>query len=152
KLEYSLFKLMSIFIVFIAFTIGLVVIARKLSHSNASDKQSILTLIGWMLTPMILFIGLFFVDSFIDSPIVSLTGIPVYIIGTIALISLISLSVWAKTWIIPLVVIVLAGPELIQRLGRLSDETTLTVSMIFYVFAFIGLIVFVFINGKTAIM
>lgn len=90
KLEYSLFKLMSIFIVFIAFTIGLVAVARKLSHSNASDKKSILTLIGWMLTPMILFVGLFFADDFIETPIISLTGTPVYIIGTIALISLIS--------------------------------------------------------------
>lgn len=143
EINYSLFKILSMLLVFFIFTAGIVMVAKKLSRSNVSDTNSIIVLSLFLLMPSILFFIIFyFLDSYIVSPMITITGAPLYIIGFLVAVFLTYLSIWSKSWIIPFVIFIIIGPDIVQKIFGLSHIATLNLAAIFNLLAFIGLIVY----------
>src|SRR5699024_8783750 len=143
EINYSLFKILSMLLVFGLFTAGIVILAKKLSRANQSDTKSIIVLSLFLLMPSVIFFIIFyFLDPYIDSPMIVIAGVPLYVIGGLVAVFLAYLSIWSKSWIIPFVVFIIIGPDMVQKIFGLSHIATLNLTAIFHLLAFIGLIVY----------
>src|SRR5699024_2992791 len=134
-LSYSLFVIAGLLTEFTLFTIALIFVLRKLSQANLTTRRAIFIITPMFIVSIALLVGIFYFDSTVQSPTITLSGVPVYIIGMILFAFLIGVSIWAKSWIILLVVFVISIPDLVGRIFSLSIETTsiifLTVISIF---------------------
>ena len=110
---------------FALFTIVLVVPAKKLSAQNASTRKVILLLTFVIFIPVLVFIGLFLLDTRIVSPLSEFHEVSIYLVGALALCFFIGLSIWSKSWIMLVVVVTLS--VLLQKILHYSDVVSLHV-------------------------
>lgn len=140
KLTFSIFKLLGMIGVFALFTTVLVIAARKLSAKNVSTKKAAFVLAPLFVLPTLMLFGILLLDNQITSPTIELKGLPVYVIGAIAFGMIIALSVWAKSWIMLLVLGIIIAPELLQKLFQFSDMVSVWLLIGFVMLFNIGIL------------
>ena len=107
-------------------------------------KQGVL-IVGIALLPLVLFLGLTFLDRVIWTPTVHFDNIGTLIIGGITLLIVIGISIWAKTWILIIVTTLLILPDYFLNLTPLKHKAQLILSMII---SFGGIAVYLWILSK----
>lgn len=140
ELEFSLLTLFGMFVIIILFFWAIIFISRRLSRQNASDAKSIAIITILMVIPMFVFLALFLLDDKIITPRFSIEGPSLYLVGAITLLILIGVSIWSKSWIIPLVVLVITLPDIIDKIFLLSEEMNVYLSLAIYFIAVIAII------------
>lgn len=124
ELSYSLFKIAGLLIDFTLITVSLIVLIKLLSKANVQTKKAVFIMTPLFILSIAFLVGVFLLDDKINSPVITLTGLPVYVIGFVLALFLIGLSIWSKSWIILIVVFVISLPELFGRFLNLSTEST----------------------------
>lgn len=115
---------------------------KYISTTNPSFKKQIFILVPIMMTPILLFVGLIYLNQIVEMPIIYAGNIASMIIGLITVLFLIGLSIWAKTWLLLFVISLFILPEYGLRLTTLEYETRLIISALI---PFLGMVIYLWI-------
>ncbi|MDX8046225.1 hypothetical protein SH601_09500 [Gracilibacillus sp. S3-1-1] len=127
-LSYSVLEIIGhivIALIFITFTFASFKYISVISHSN---KKKLMLLSSVAFTPIILFIGLIYLNRAFETPIVHFNQIALIITGAIAVLIIIGISFWAKSWVLIILLLLLSLPDYFLGKTSITDETQLIVS------------------------
>ncbi|KGX87503.1 HAAS domain-containing protein [Pontibacillus litoralis] len=130
NLSYSLLEIIGHIIITVLFITVVFKGFKYISTINQSNVKEGVLIFGIALLPLVLFLGLTFLDKVIWTPTVHFDNIGSLIIGGITLLFVIGISVWAKTWILIVITALLTLPEYFLNLTSLQYETQHILSMI----------------------
>lgn len=130
NLSYSVLEIVGYIVITITFIASVFTGFKYISKSNQSIKIQGLILFTIALLPMLLFSGLIFLNRSIDTPIIYLGNTGSLIIAIIAALFIIGMSLWAKTWLLIIVVTMLTLPNYLLNLTSLEYETQLILNSI----------------------
>lgn len=145
NLSYSLLELGGYIIITAIFIAAVSKGIKYISTINRSNVKQGVLIVGIALLPLVLFLGLTFLDRVIWTPTVHFDNIGTLIIGGITLLIVIGISIWAKTWILIIVTTLLILPDYFLNLTPLKHETQLILSMII---SFGGIAIYLWILSK----
>jgi len=134
---YSLFRILSTVVIGLLFIIGSVFAVRYTSGNQLSESRKYGMLAIPAVIGMLLFIAAYFIDGYVETSLVTIPFAGSMILLGVVTATAILLSVWAKTWILPVILIAWNFPPLIL------ENTPLGVNMQ----AFLGIILTVLIVG-----
>lgn len=145
NLSYSLLEMGGYIIITAIFITAVFKGFKYISTINQSNVKRGVLIFGIGLLPLVLFLGLTFLDKVIWTPTVHFDNIGSLIIGGITLLFVIGISVWAKTWILIIITAFLTLPDYFLNLTPLQHETQLILSMII---SFGGIAIYLWILSK----
>lgn len=150
SVSYSLIDLIGNIVIGIIF-LALILIAFKYVSTHAmSPKMQLALFSPIVLLNIGLFGGLIYFDRAVASPVIYFGVLGSSIIGIIALLFLIGLSIWAKTWILIVVVTFMTLPDYLLGFTSITYENQLIISTLI-LFGGMGIyIAFVFNRGKNS--
>ena len=122
NLSYSIF--LAIFIA--SFVIG----TKLISTTNRSRKVQGLIIGSIVILPFAMYVGLTYLNRLIDTPIIYFGNMESLTIGVIAAIIIIGVSIWAKSWILIIIMGFLMLPNYLLNLTPLQEETQMIISVI----------------------
>lgn len=128
NLSYSVLEIVGHIVIGAIFIASMITGFKYISTTNQSVKIQGLILLTIMLLPIALFVGLIYLNEAIDTPIIQFGHTASLIIGVIAALFIIGMSLWAKTWLLIIIVALLTVPEYILALTPLKNETQLIIS------------------------
>ncbi|WP_339182197.1 hypothetical protein [Oceanobacillus sp. FSL W7-1293] len=134
---YSLFRILSTVVIGLLFIIGSVFAVRYTSGNQLSESRKYGMLAIPAVIGMLLFIAAYFIDGYVETSLVTIPFAGSMILLGVVTATAILLSVWAKTWILPVILIAWNFPPLIL------ENTPLGVDMQ----AFLGIMLTVLIVG-----
>jgi len=134
---YSLFRILSTVVIGVLFIIGSVFAVKYISKNKLSESKKYGILAIPAVISMLLFIAAYFMDGYVETSLVTIQFLGNLIILGVVTVIAILLSVWAKTWILPVILIAWNFPPLIL------ENTPLGVDMQ----AFLSIILTVLIVG-----
>src|SRR5699024_6257697 len=120
ELSYSLLEIVgNIIIVFIF--IGIVLLGfRLLATRNFTQKTQIGIFAVLGLIPFGLYIGLIYMNKHIITPIIHFGIVGSIITGVLMTLFIIGMSIWAETWILFIVILLLIVPDLLLSMTSFS--------------------------------
>ncbi|MEK4564430.1 hypothetical protein MKX54_07145 [Alkalihalobacillus sp. FSL R5-0424] len=130
NLSYSLYHILSNVIIMLLFLIGTALCFRYLATHTVSTIKSIVLFGILSAVPLLLFITVLLTDGMISSPTFTINTFGTALIGVLAALALIFISIWAKSWVCLIIVALLTLPEYLLRFTQLAYETQLIVSTI----------------------
>ncbi|MFK3938489.1 HAAS domain-containing protein [Alkalihalobacillus sp. NPDC078783] len=130
NLSYSLYYILSNITIMLLFLVGTALCFRYLATHTVSTIRSIVLLGILSAVPLSLFITVLLTDQMISSPTFTINPFGTALIGVLAALALILISIWAKSWVCLIIVAFLTLPEYLLRFTQLAYETQLIVSMI----------------------
>ncbi|WP_040979565.1 HAAS domain-containing protein [Oceanobacillus jeddahense] len=134
---YSFFRILSTVVIGLLFIAGSAFAVRYTSKNQLSGSKEYMILAIPAAISMLLFIAAYFMDGYVESSLVTIQSLGNMILLGIVTVIAILLSVWAKTWILPVILIAWNFPPLIL------ENTPLGVDMQ----AFLSIILTVLIVG-----
>lgn len=134
---YSLFRILSTVVIGVLFIFGSLLAVRYISKNELTESKEYGILAIPAALSMLLFIAAYFMDGYVETSLITIqfTG-NIILLGIVTVIAIL-LSIWAKTWILPVILIAWNFPPLIL------ENTSLGVDMQ----AFLGIILTVLIVG-----
>lgn len=102
---YSLFRILSTVVIGLLFIIGSVFAIRYTSKIQLSVSKEYMILAIPAVIGMILFVAAYFMDGYVETSLVTIHSSGDMILLGLATVIAILLSVWAKTWILPVILI-----------------------------------------------
>lgn len=115
---------------------------KYLSTTTHSNLVQGLVLVCITTLPMILFVGLIFLNKSIVTPTIHLGTTASLIVGVAAALLLIGMSIWAKTLVLVVIGALLTLPDYLLSLTSLSEKTQLLISP-WILFGGLGIYLFV---------
>lgn len=137
----SLFKLISMLVIMFIETGAIAWIIRKISKENIPERKALLYLIPIIVFPLFAFIGIFLLDDRIPSPMMTLEGLPVYLIGVLALAILVGIAIWSKSWMMIIVIAVITLPDLLQKVFHYSDLVSAYIFTVLLILLTVGIFI-----------
>lgn len=127
-LSYSLLKVAGTLLIVLLFTALLAATFKMVATKNMSTAAefSLYSIVGIM--PLLLFIGLIYLDRTLDIPVIHFSTMGTWIAVAISILFLIGMSIWAKTWAVLVILFLLILPELIFKQVNVPPSTELIVS------------------------
>lgn len=123
--------------------------SQAFRHMSVSSKESKFkngaTYITLAALPMTLFLGLMILDIFVETPTIVFGPTGQLVLFGLAVVTLLTVSVWTKTWINLIIPILLFGPQYAFAQTSLPLEQQLIFSMLIL---FVGMGVFLFVWWK----
>ncbi len=98
NLSYSVLEIVGHIVIGAIFIISIFKGFKYISTTNHSLKIQGLILVIIMLLPIVLFVGLIYLNRAINTPIIHFGNTGSMIIGVIAVLFIISMSFWGKSW------------------------------------------------------
>lgn len=145
NLNYSILEIVGDLIITAIFIATVFTGFKYLSKNNLSKKIQWFILFGIAILPIALFVGLMYLNKIIETPIIHFGHTGSLIIGIIAILFLICMSYWAKTWILIILMALLALPGMILNQTSLQYETQLIVGQIITLG---GIVIYLWIASK----
>src|SRR5699024_4264980 len=108
-------------------------------------KKIIITLIPIMVLPIALFVGLLFLNHSVETPMIQFGHTGSLIVAAVTGIFLIVVSLWAKTWVMVVVVALLTLEHYSVSMTSLSDKMQLMISPWI---TFAGIAIYLWISFK----
>ncbi|MEE3956145.1 DUF1129 family protein [Peribacillus frigoritolerans] len=144
-LSYSLFEIIGSVTVSLIFIIAIgsvfkYVAANRLSRAK---EYALYYLIG--LLPIVLFVGLFYLNRLIETPTFHFGSIGTIITVTLTLSFLIGVSLWTKTWVVLIILALLVLPDFLFNYIDVNPDTQLILSTIV---TFGGIAIYLYVNHK----
>lgn len=123
--------------------------SQAFRHMSVRSKESKFkngaTYITLAALPMTLFLGLMILDIFVETPTIVFGPTGQLVLFGLAVVTLLTVSVWTKTWINLIIPILLFGPQYAFAQTSLPLEQQLIFSMLIL---FVGMGVFLFVWWK----
>ncbi|WP_386059754.1 HAAS domain-containing protein [Thalassobacillus hwangdonensis] len=128
NLSYSVLEIVGHIVIGVIF-IGTVFAGFKyLSTGSQSGVKHGIVLGVIAAVPMLLFLSLFYLDQRIETPMVQFGSTGTLVIGIVTSLVMIGMSIWAKTWLLLIIVLFLTLPDYILKQTSMTDETQLIIS------------------------
>lgn len=140
-LSYSLLKIIGTILCSITFLGGVFMTFRYVTKNQVSRTAEFLILLLPILLNMLLLGGVLVADSIYETPTINFDLLGSMIIGLLTLSFVVGFSIWAKTAVIPIVLIALHLPEFALSFTSLEKESQLITGMVL-TYLFIGLYLF----------
>lgn len=138
-LAYSVLEIVGTVVILGLYILNIFAVFRYVaSHEMSGKKETLLLAIPAGL-PMVLFLGLYALDGWIETPIILFSPWASIIIGAFVLAFLIGISIWAKMWTPIVVVVLLTVPDYLLAKTSLSVDVQLILGM---VIAFGGILIY----------
>ncbi|PQD94449.1 hypothetical protein CYL18_14655 [Pradoshia eiseniae] len=128
NLSYSVLEMVGHVVIGAIFITSIITGFKYISTTNKSVKIQGLIILIIMLLQITLFIGLIYLNRAIDTPIIHFGNTGSLIIGVVAGLFIIGMSLWAKTWILIIIVALFTVPDYLLGLTPLKNETQLIIS------------------------
>lgn len=144
-LSYSVLEIVGHIVIGATFIISIFKGFKYISTTNHSLKIQGLILLIIMLLPIVLFVGLIYLNRAINTPVIHFGNTASMIIGVIAVLFIISMSFWGKTWILIIIIALLIVPDYLLSFTPLKYETQLMISPWI---TFSGLVIYLWISSK----
>lgn len=128
NVAYSVIKIVGNVLIMLIFLAMIFTVFRYISTHAVSPKMQAVPIGGIVLLNMGMFFGLIYLDRAVDSPVLRFGTIGSYVIGIVAVLFIIGMSIWAKTSILIVIVALLTLPDYVLAQTSLSYETQLTTS------------------------
>jgi uncharacterized membrane-anchored protein len=130
NLSYSLYYILSNISIMLLFLVATALCFRYLATHTVSTLKQMILLGTLSMIPLLLFVTVLFTDRLIESPVFVMNTFGTVIVGFIAALALILLSIWAKTPVVLIIVAFLTLPDYLLRFTQLANDTQLIVSSI----------------------
>jgi uncharacterized membrane-anchored protein len=148
-LRYSLLKIIGILVYSIIFLTGVMIAFCYTARNQVSRMKEFFILLFSILISTLFIAGVILADSFYRTPMIHFGTFGSIIIGLLFLCFVVLFSVWAKTAILPVVLIAFHLPTLLFSLTSLNEVTQLIMNLV-TTYLFIGLyLLYVMKKGKV---
>lgn len=144
-LSYSVLQIVGHIAIVLLFIGFLFFILRFLAVSNLRKKTQAVLIILLSIIQLLLFVGLIYADRIFTTPIIHFGVIGSIVIFFIMGGVVIGISIWSRTWILPIIIFLLIVPELVLGLTSLSYEFQIITSTII---TYIGFFIYFLIAMK----
>ncbi|MFD1929538.1 HAAS domain-containing protein [Sporosarcina siberiensis] len=145
NLSYSILEIVGHLVVVTLFIAAVFTAFKYISTMGKSVVKQSLLYFGLALLPISSFVGLIYLNRIMDSPTIHFGSIGSLIIGVITTLFIVGISIWAKSWVLVVILVLLTVPEYVLSLGSLQYETQLIISTII---TFGGIMIYLFISLK----
>lgn len=145
NLSYSVLEIFGHILIGVIFIVSVFSGFKYISTVNQSIKKQGIVLVGTAILPIALFVGLIYLNRAIDTPVIHFSNTGSLIIGMIAAVFILGVSIWAKSWTLIIIIALLIMPEYLLNLTSLQYETQLIVSTII---TFGGIAIYLWILSK----
>lgn len=130
NLSYSILEIIGHIVIGAIFITSVFTGFKFISTTNRSLKIQGLILGCIVILPMALFFGLIYLNRAIDTPVIHFGNKGSLVIGMIAAIILIGVSIWAKSWTLIVIMAFLVLPDYLLNLTSMQEETQLILGII----------------------
>lgn len=124
-LSYSVLEIVGYIIITALFLFSVLKGFKYISTMKQSIWKQIGILLPIVMLPSALFFGLIFLNRAVNTPMIHFGNTASMVIGIITTLFIIGMSIWAKTWILIVVVAFIALPNYVLNQTSLSYETQL---------------------------
>lgn len=145
NLSYSVLEIAGHIVIGAIFVASIIIGFKYLSTRKQTFKKIIITLIPIMVLPIALFVGLLFLNHSVETPMIQFGHTGSLIVAAVTGIFLIGVSIWAKTWVMVVVVALLTLPDYFLSMTSLSDKMQLMISPWI---TFAGIAIYLWISFK----
>lgn len=125
ELSYSILEIIGNLVITAIFFFSVLKGFKYISTMKQSNWKQIGILLPIVMLPGALFFGLIFLNRTVDTPIINFGNTASVIIGIITVLFIIGMSLWAKTWILIVVVAFISLPGYLLSQTSLPYETQL---------------------------
>ncbi|GGB38181.1 hypothetical protein F3157_13990 [Virgibacillus dakarensis] len=144
-LSYSLLELIGHVIIAGLLIVGLYTAFKYIAGNQLSRWKEIAVLSVLGFVPIALFVGLIHLDRSVETPIIHFDTTGTILTAVVTAIFLIAVSWWAKTWVLPIFLLLLLLPDYLFSQTSMDKELALVLST---VVSFGGIGIYLFIVGK----
>lgn len=130
NLSYSVLDIIGYIVISGIFIASVFTGFKFIFTTNRSLKIQGLALAGIAVLPIVLFVGLIYLNRVIDTPIIHFGNKGSLAVGVIAALIIIGVSIWAKSWILIILMAFLILPDYLLKLTSLQQETQSILSVI----------------------
>lgn len=124
-LSYSVLEIVGDIVITAIFIFSVLKGFKYISTMKQSLWKQMAILIPIVMLPVFLFLGLIFLNKAVDTPMIHFSNTASMIIGIMTLLFIIGMSLWAKTWILIIVVAFITLPNYLLTQTSLQYETQL---------------------------
>ncbi|MFC4023669.1 DUF1129 family protein [Oceanobacillus longus] len=144
-LSYSLMEILGFIAITALFLAGVSVTFRYVSANNVSTRKQFIIFFLLGMFPMCLFIGLIFLNGAISTPIIHFGMTGSIITAILTFIFVLAVSIWAKTWVILVLLALLTLPDFFLSYTTMTESPRLiTGTMI----TFGGIAIYLFLTSR----
>lgn len=129
-LSYSILKIIGHIAITGLFLTAIFIGFKYISTRSRSLIVQGIVLASIVISNLLLFIGLIYLNRAIDTPTVHFGQTGSFIVGIIAALMVIGISVWAKTWILIVIMTLLILPDYLLGLTSLQEEMQNIISIL----------------------
>lgn len=130
NLSYSILEIIGHIVILAIFLASFVIGAKLTSTTSQSRKIQGMVIGSIAILPLTMHVGLIYLTRVIDTPIIHFGNIGSLVIGVIAAITIIVVSIWAKSWILIIIMAFLMLPNYLLSLTSLQENTQMIISAI----------------------
>ncbi|MDY0404547.1 DUF1129 family protein [Virgibacillus sp. 179-BFC.A HS] len=130
NLSYTFMEIIGSIAIGAIFIVSVVMGFKYISTINQSNKKQGIVLVSIAILPIVLFVGLIYLNRIIDTPVIYFGNKGSLAIGVIAALVIIGVSIWAKSWTLIIIMAFLILPDYLLNLTPLQDEAQLIISVI----------------------
>lgn len=145
---FSVLESIGSLIITIISILTLFVLYKFISSKGLSDKKIFPLLAVWAIVQLGLFVGLIFVDRAVETPMIEFGFWGSLILGILVLIFVAAVSIWAKTFILIVVITFTTLPAYFLNMTNLQLETQLIVEMVIMYGGIGSYLLFYFLKEK----
>ncbi|MEW9108058.1 MAG: hypothetical protein AB2374_01835 [Cytobacillus gottheilii] len=144
-LSYSVLEIVGHIVIAVIFIAFVLIGFKAISTLERSPIKKGLIFMGISIVPIGLFLGLIFLNEAIATPVIDFGTLGSIITGTILLVFLIGTSLWAKTWVMVIVLALITLPDYLLEQTSLQDEARLITGTLI---TFGGIAIYLLISAK----
>lgn len=144
-IEASLLQLISYPVIILAFLVLIALTFRRIAASSG-NKTLMWTLLGLVtIVPTVLILGLLLLDNVVETPTVTFDATWNMIAAVVAVLLIIGLSIWTKTWVMIIIASIVFVPDVILNGTGFQESTKIITSSMLIV---LGMGVYLFFMWK----
>ncbi|MFD1068128.1 HAAS domain-containing protein [Oceanobacillus locisalsi] len=130
NLSYSILEIVGHIVIVAVFIATLFPGAKYISTGQHFIKKQGIVIAGIAVLPMVLFVGLIYLNQVIETPVIHFGSARSLAVGIITALFIIGISIWAKSWILIVIIGMFTLPNYFLHITSLQYETQLTLSTI----------------------
>lgn len=128
SLSYSILEIVGHIVIGCIFIASLLMGLKYISTTEQGTKKQGWVLLAIVILPIALFVGLIYLNRAVASPMIHFGQTGSLIVGVITALLIIGISLWARTWLLIVIIACLTLPEYLLSLTSLKYETQLLLS------------------------
>ncbi|WP_416148003.1 HAAS domain-containing protein [Salipaludibacillus sp. HK11] len=146
NLSYSLLELFGFLAIALIFIVTTFASFKFISGRGLSNSQQIMVLFPVVTLHMGLFIGLIYLNRSLETPVIHFGTTGTIIIASLAVILVLLISWWAKTAVLPILLILLFLPEYLLGFSTMQEMTQMTVGLFI---SYASIAIYIYISFKN---